>query len=89
MNNLEEKLKKLMEENKSVKEELTETKNENTMTPSKWVGGLIGLIIGIIYEPKVLFNGGILSFIVLFLLFVAPGVLLISQLLVALGIMKK
>ena len=82
MNNLEE-------ENKALKEELTETKNENTMTPSMWVGGLIGLIIGIIYEPKVLFNGGILSFIVLFLLFVAPGVLLISQLLVALGIMKK
>ena len=82
MNNLEE-------ENKALKEELTETKNENTMTPSMWVGGLIGLIIGIIYEPNVLFNGGILSFIVLFLLFVAPGVLLISQLLVALGIMKK
>lgn len=89
MDNLEEKLKKLMEENKAVKEELTEIKNENTMTPSMWVGGLIGLIIGIIYEPKVLFDGGILSFIVLFLLFVAPGVLLISKLLVALGIMKK
>jgi len=65
--NLEEKLKKLMEENKAVKEELTEIKNENTMTPSKWVGGLIGLIIGIIYEPKVLLEGGILSFIILFL----------------------
>ena len=82
MNNLEE-------ENKALKEQLTEIKNENTMTPSMWVGGLIGLIIGIIYEPKVLFNGGILSFIVLFLLFVVPGVLLISKLLVALGIMKK
>ena len=89
MNNLEEELKKLMEENKAVKEELTEIKNENTITPSMWVGGLIGLIIGIIYEPKVLFDGGILSFVVLFLLFVAPGVLLISKLLVALGIMKK
>ena len=82
MNNLEE-------ENKALKEQLTEIKNENTMTPSMWVGGLIGLIIGIIYEPKVLFNGGILNFIVLFLLFVVPGVLLISKLLVALGIMKK
>lgn len=89
MNNLEEELKKLMEENKVAKEELTEIKNENTITPSMWVGGLIGLIIGIIYEPKVLFDGGILSLIVLFLLFVAPGVLLISKLLVALGIMKK
>ena len=89
MNNLEEENNQLAEENKALKEELTETKNENTMTPSMWVGGLIGLIIGIIYEPKVLFDGVILSFIVLFLLFVALGVLLISQLLVALGIMKK
>jgi hypothetical protein len=89
MNNLEEENNQLAEENKALKEELTETKNENTMTPSMWVGGLIGLTIGIIYEPKILFDGGILSFIVLFLFFVTPGVLLISKLLVALGIMKK